>query len=222
VTEVPPHRRRELPPGAAVRQGGCFRKGRRGPGPGRAPAEAGAPVDCPASRVAAMEWALPEWTVLGLVREQPRHGFAVAALTARDAEVGRVWQIPRPVIYRAIGRLQDAAQISTVAVESGAGPQRTVYAVTDAGRNAVDEWVQTPVEHVRELRSHLLMKLVLLDRRDLDRRPLLRRQRAMLKPMVEAIAVERDRREGFDVVLLDWRHAAARAALDFVDGLLEE
>lgn len=52
-----------------------------------------------------MDWALPEWTVLALRREEPRHGFAIATLTAPDGALGRVWQVPRPVIYRALGRL---------------------------------------------------------------------------------------------------------------------
>ena len=55
------------------------------------------------------ELSLPEWTVLTVLAQQPAHGFAVAQLTAPHAELGRVWTIPRPIIYRAIGRLADAA-----------------------------------------------------------------------------------------------------------------
>ena len=46
------------------------------------------------------ELSLPEWTVLTVLSQQPAHGFAVAALTSPQAELGRVWQIPRPIIYR--------------------------------------------------------------------------------------------------------------------------
>jgi PadR family transcriptional regulator AphA len=166
-----------------------------------------------------VSWALPEWTVLAVLREQPRHGFAIAMLTARGGELGRVWQIPRPVVYRALGRLHDAEQVTPTLVESGPGPQRTLYAVTDAGRAAVDEWLQQPVEHVRDLRSQLLMKLALLDRRRLDAAELLARQRAVLEPIVAAVAAERDRHAGFDSVLLTWRHANAGAALRFLDDI---
>ena len=51
---------------------------------------------------------LPEWLVLAILSQQPMHGFAVAQLTAADGELGLVWQIPKAVIYRAIGRLLDA------------------------------------------------------------------------------------------------------------------
>jgi len=166
-----------------------------------------------------VSWALPEWTVLAVLREQPRHGFAIAVLTARGGELGRVWQIPRPVVYRALGRLHEAGQVTPMLVESGPGPQRTLFEVTDAGRAAVDEWLRQPIEHVRDIRSQLLMKLALLDRRRLDAGELLARQRAVLEPIVAAVAAERDRRAGFDSVLLTWRHANASAALRFLDDI---
>lgn len=174
----------------------------------------------PGSTLWDMEWALPEWTVLGLLREEPRHGFAMAALTAPGGALGQVWHIPRPVIYRALSRLEPAGLIAPVSVESGPGPQRTVYSLTDAGRAAVDEWLQQPVEHVRQLRSHLLTKLALMDRRGMDPGGLLRGQRAVLEPMVAALLTERDEREGFDSVLVAWRQVSAGAALRFVTDLL--
>ena len=51
---------------------------------------------------ARLSLSLSEWTVLTVVSQQPTHGFAVAQLTAPCGELGRIWQIPRPVIYRAM------------------------------------------------------------------------------------------------------------------------
>lgn len=164
-----------------------------------------------------MEWALPEWTVLAVVRERPAHGFAIAALTARGGDLGRVWQMPRPVIYRALSRLEAAGLVTPGDVESGGGPPRTVYAITDAGRDAVDDWLAQPVLHVRDLRSHLLMKLALLDRRGLPAAALVTAQRAALEPVLAAIAAERARAEGFEAVLLSWRHGNIAAAVRFLD-----
>lgn len=155
--------------------------------------------------------------MLAVVRERPAHGFAIAALTARDGELGRVWQMPRPVIYRALTRLEAAGLVEPKDVESGAGPPRTVYAITDAGRAAVDGWLARPVAHVRELRSHLLMKLALLGRRGLPVAALVAAQRVVLEPVLEAVAAERERAGGFDAVLLSWRHGNVLAALRFLD-----
>ena len=160
---------------------------------------------------------LPEWLVLAVLAQRPLHGFAVAQLTAHDGELGRIWQIPKAVIYRAIGRLLDAGLIAPEGTEPGLGPQRTVYTVTPRGREEAWRWLHTPVEHVREIRSQLLLKLALLDRAGDDPADLLRSQRAVLEPIARAIEAQRAECGGFDATLLAWRRATAVAALDFLD-----
>jgi DNA-binding PadR family transcriptional regulator len=166
-----------------------------------------------------VEWALPEWTVLAVLREGPAHGFAIAALTAPAGALGRVWQLPRPVVYRALSRLESAGLVAPAVVESGPGPRRTVYEITPAGTTAVDEWLAEPVHHVRQLRSHLLMKLALLARRDLPTAPLIAAQHKVLTPIAAAIAKERDDANDFEAVLLTWRHSNITAALRFLNEL---
>jgi DNA-binding PadR family transcriptional regulator len=165
------------------------------------------------------EMSLAEWLVLAILSQQPTHGFAVAQLTAADGALGRVWQIPKAVVYRAIGRLLDAGLIATDGTQPGLGPQRTVYTATDDGRGAADGWLHAPVEHVRELRSELLLKLALLDRAGEDPAALLHAQRAILEPIVAAIESRRAHSEGFDATLLAWRRANAVAALEFLDAI---
>jgi PadR family transcriptional regulator AphA len=163
--------------------------------------------------------ALPEWTVLAVLSQRPAHGFAVAQLTAPNGELGRAWQIPRPVIYRAIARLAGAGLIKPQSVEPGLGPQRTIYAATPHGRQAAQTWLNTPVEHVRDIRSHLLLKLALLDLAGADPSDLVRRQRAVLEPIARAIETGPAPCEGFDATLLAWRRATAAAALNFLDAI---
>jgi DNA-binding PadR family transcriptional regulator len=161
--------------------------------------------------------ALAEWTVLVLLSQRPAHGFAVSQLTAPDGELGRIWRIPRPVVYRAIGRLVEAGLIIPESVEPGLGPQRTIYTATMPGRHEAERWLSTPVEHVRDIRSHLLTKLALLHRAGQDPADLLRRQRAALEPIAHAMQASGAERDGFDAILLAWRRATAAAALGFLD-----
>jgi len=164
---------------------------------------------------------LAEQAILAILSQRPAHGFAIARLTAPGGELGRIWHIPRPVVYRSIGRLLDAELIAPAAVESGRGPQRTIYTVTAQGRQAAARWLDTPVEHVRDVRTQLLLKLALLDRAGRDPTDLLRRQRAVLEPIAAAIGSERPQRKGFDATLLAWRRATAAATLDFLEDIIQ-
>ena len=159
---------------------------------------------------------LAEWVVLVLVTERPTHGFPIAQLTAHDGELGRIWHIPRPIVYRALSRLAEAGLIGADGSEPGRGPQRTIYAATPAGRSAAKTWLRTPVEHVRDVRSHLLMKLALLHRAGQDPTELLRRQRDVLAPIAAAMAAERPDPAGFEATLLAWRRANAQATISFL------
>ena len=165
---------------------------------------------------------LPEWTVLAVVSERPTHGFAIAQLTAPHGELGRIWHIPRPVIYRSIGRLLDDGLLAPARWNPAAARSEPSTRSRHGGREAVRHWLDTPVAHVREVRSHLLLKLALLDRAGGDPTGLLERQKATLEPIAEAIKAERPGSHGFDATLLAWRRATTAATLSFLDDLTRE
>jgi DNA-binding PadR family transcriptional regulator len=117
---------------------------------------------------------LAERLVLCLVCEQPRHGFALAKLLGYEGEMGQVWRVPKPVIYRALQRLEMLGLVRTTEQQaSGQGPVRSLVDATPAGRKAASAWLTRPASHNRDVRSELLVKLALLDRAGADPRPLL-------------------------------------------------
>ena len=90
------------------------------------------------------------------------------------------------------------------------------------GRQAFRRWLTRPIEHVRELRSELLIKLLLLERSGTDETPLLRAQLALLERGELALAARVGETEGFDRTVAVWRLSTARAARSFVEALLDE
>lgn len=160
-----------------------------------------------------------EWLVLALVAEEPRHGYAVAELLAPDGDLGRIWRVGEPLCYRAIATLDRLGLVAVDAVLTGGGPPRKRYAATAAGRERLDAWLATPERRLRELRPGLLLKLRLLERAGTDRRPLLRAQRAVLADLLAAPPGASDATEA---LLGDWRRAAGRGALAFIDALLAD
>jgi len=163
-----------------------------------------------------------EWAVLALLAEGPTHGFAIARAMSEDGEIGRVWSLRRPRVYYAIEALtqQGLAQADRP-VPSRTGPDRTVLRITPAGRRAITTWLNTPVEHIRDTRSLLLLKLLYLDRLDTDPQPLLIAQRERFESIAARLQTAVDEAHGFDQTLLKWRLETATAALRFIDSTIE-
>ncbi len=125
-----------------------------------------------------------DWAVLALVTERPAHGWAIAAQLARGGEVGTIWSLGRPIVYQSLARLEAQGLIRTRGLERGArGPHRVVYEVTPGGRKSIRDWLAGPVEHVRDIRSLFLLKVVLSQRSGIDIEPLLTAQRRTVMPL---------------------------------------
>lgn len=167
---------------------------------------------------------LGEWACLGIIERAPTHGFAVAARLAEGGDLGRVWSMSRALTYRCIDQLRERGLVRDAGEEPGrAGGPRTILAVTATGSKTLRAWLDTPVAHLRDYRSELLLKLLL--HRDLGSDPttLLSAQRALTADLVEVLQIGVHPR-GYDGIPADpvtvWRREAALAALRFVEGTL--
>lgn len=161
---------------------------------------------------------LNEWAVLGVLADEPRHGYDVAAELDPAAPIGMAWRLTRPLVYRALERLEALGLVEPMRVEPGrGGPPRTVYRPTRRGRSALRRWLDTPVAHVRDVRSELLLKLVLIERLGRERRQLIAAQRAALAPVLERRQAEP---HGADVIAT-WRHHSAAAVASFLADLAD-
>jgi len=159
-----------------------------------------------------------EWAVLAVVCEGPTHGFAVAKALSPEGEIGRVWSLSRPLVYRALDLLVEAGLVDKgVAEPSARGPHRTSVQATGSGRRMVRRWLTEPVEHVRDVRSMLMLKLLFIDRSEFDPKPLLEAERRALLPVASALEEREKTVSGFERTLLLWRLESTRAALRFLD-----
>jgi DNA-binding PadR family transcriptional regulator len=156
---------------------------------------------------------LGEWACLGILYDRPSHGWAIARRLRPEGDVGRIWSLSRPLTYRSLDQLTRRGWIAPVGEEPGVGgPNRTILAVTRAGRAHFRRWVRTPVDHLRDLRSELLLKLVFADLDRIDAGDMVRAQRTIVDQLAAALEAADER----DVVAL-WRIEATRAAQRFID-----
>ena len=154
---------------------------------------------------------LAEWAVLALLCEGDAHGWLLVRALAPEGEIGSIWTVRRALVYRSINGLEGRGLIVAAGSEASArGPERTIYSADARGRAAVRAWFGKPVEHVRDLRSALLLKLVLGRRAGVD--SLRSRRRS---PPGGAHAADTE------ALLLRFRLETTRAATRFVEGELK-
>jgi DNA-binding PadR family transcriptional regulator len=158
-----------------------------------------------------------EWSVLGLLNEAPAHGWSLAAALAPTGEIGAVWSLSRALVYRALDTLHRNGLVEVAgAASSTRGPSRTVFRPTRSGRSALSGWLAQPVEHIRNLRPDLLLKLVFLARAGKDPGPLLERQQTLVEGLLAEIETASDGSVE-QAILVRYRLEVARAALRFVE-----
>jgi PadR family transcriptional regulator AphA len=158
--------------------------------------------------------------------EKPGHGWGLSDLLERDGEVGTIWSIARPLVYTSLRRLEADEYIKTTGIERGLrGPHRVNYAVTPKGRSRARRWLKEPVDHVRDIRSLFLLKVVLSKRLSLDVEPLLVAQRGLLTPLVAFLEARLDdvdpATEPAEEAVLYFRLETAKTTVAFIDHLLD-
>jgi DNA-binding PadR family transcriptional regulator len=162
---------------------------------------------------------LGEWACLGILYPAPSHGFAIAGRLKPSGDVGRVWSLSRALTYRSIEQLTVRGYVEPVGEEPGiAGGNRTILAATRSGRAQLRRWLATPVEHLRDLRSELLLKMIVADVCRIDITAMLVAQRDHIAELSNVIAAQVDDEPG-DAVLL-WRSEFSDAALRFLDRVI--
>lgn len=151
-----------------------------------------------------------EYAVLGILAEKPNHGFALAKALDTDSDVGRIFTVRRPLVYRALDRLVDAGHAEAIATQaSDAGPRRVIHRATAGGRTCLNGWLTEPVQHIRDMRVEFLLKVTIIRRAGLSPAGLIADQRSALVSTL--IALDEPATDPEDHVELWRRHIAAAA-----------
>jgi DNA-binding PadR family transcriptional regulator len=98
-------------------------------------------------------------TLLGLLEREPSHGYELKR--AYDERFGRDRALPYGQVYATLGRLERDGQVQVAGVEPGGGPERKRYAITAAGAEHLERWLQLPELPEPHLQSVMFAKVVL-------------------------------------------------------------
>ena len=106
-----------------------------------------------------------QYAVLGLLREAPSHGYDLQRSFSEGTELGSVVRIEQASLYATLRELASRGLIDGEETREGARPPRTRYTLSSKGARALEAWLGTPVQRLREVRLDFLLK-VYFARRD--------------------------------------------------------
>lgn len=98
-----------------------------------------------------------EAALLGLLRTRPMSGYDLQKDVERS--VGYFWTPAKTQIYATLPKLVAAGYATQERVVQEARPDKTIYAITDVGREALREWVERAPLDAGQGRNLLLLKL---------------------------------------------------------------
>lgn len=130
---------------------------------------------------------LARCVILALVTHKPRHGWALYEELAPTGEIGRAWTLSRQLVYRAIDSLEDEALVRRAAPKDGGGADKVVVSPTALGKRVVNAWLEEPVAHLRDVRTELVVKIMLRNKFDLPLQLFIERQEQEFESLIHSI-----------------------------------
>lgn len=105
----------------------------------------------------------PDYVILGLLEKQTCHGYQLLAHFQSPERLGHIWKLRTSRIYTLLKQLERQSLIDGREEDAPDAPMRTVYWLTDAGRQKFYDWLQTPTPSAstRNIRTEFLSRLYL-------------------------------------------------------------
>ena len=160
--------------------------------------------------------------MLALLSEQQAHGWALANELAPAGKLGVIWSLTHPAVYKALETLEEHGLIESLSTEPGVHGRKRTFKATPAGRAALNCWLENPVEHIRDSRSQLLLKLAVAERAGIDPEPMLAAQHASIVAMVETLEARARSSSGSETLVIRFRLESTRAVLRFINDQIAE
>jgi PadR family transcriptional regulator AphA len=152
--------------------------------------------------------------VLALVVAEPRHGWALQRELSPEGRIGRAWSLSRQLTYRAIDAVVADGLARRGTPRDGGGADRVVVTATARGKRHSLAWLDEPVTHLRDVRTELLVKLMLREQLGLDTDVFLAGQRRVFDPLIGRMLASAD-----TGVVATWRRENADAVRRFLDAV---
>ena len=152
--------------------------------------------------------------VLALVVHTPRHGWAIHEQLSPTGDLGHAWTLSRQLVYRAIDTLVEDGLVKRATPKDGGGADKVIISPTATGKRTAMHWLDSPVTHLRDVRTELVLKVMLRDKMGLPLGSFLEAQHGIFDPLIASI-----NKDASDSPVNLWRRESANAVKRYLTRL---
>ncbi|MHC1781723.1 MAG: PadR family transcriptional regulator [Anaerolineaceae bacterium] len=100
-----------------------------------------------------------EYILLGLLADNPRHGYDLFKQITHFDAISLVWNIKQSQLYALLDKLESDGLLKSTMVAGDSHLMKKIFNLTGAGIQTFTAWKTSPVDHLREMRQEFLAKL---------------------------------------------------------------
>ena len=103
----------------------------------------------------------PEFALLGSLMAGPKHGYEVHG--EFSSKMNQFWHLNMSQIYALLKRMEKNGMVVSREVRQENRPAKRIFFVTQEGKQRFQNWIHSPVRHVRDLRIEFMAKLFFVE-----------------------------------------------------------
>jgi PadR family transcriptional regulator AphA len=98
-----------------------------------------------------------EYALMGVLMSGPKHGYEILQLL--ETGLGPAWSVSTSQLYVLLKRLEKDGLVSSTLQTQDTRPSKRVFSLMPTAENKFLNWLESPTDHVRDLRIEFLAKL---------------------------------------------------------------
>ena len=102
-----------------------------------------------------------EFVLLGALMDGPKHGYEIRQFM--DGSLDSTWFVGTSQLYLLLKKLEETGLLQSRKKQQETRPTKRVFFLTDKGKHIFLNWLNKPIDHMRDFRIEFLAKLFFFD-----------------------------------------------------------
>ena len=118
--------------------------------------------------------------ILGLLAQQPRHGYELHAAFQAISGGQELWDVKPAQVYTTLARLEESGLVVQEGTSQDAGPEKRIYALTETGQAELRTWLLSSIPSDAQRDAFYVKLMLCLALGDVNPRTVIQVQRSSL------------------------------------------